>query len=439
MKILLIAPTALDFQGKPIKQRRIHLPGLTLPILAAVTPKDVHLRLLMETTEDIPFDEHWDAVGLTGMGSGIVRAWQISDEFRKRGVKTIIGGIAASLADPKWSLEHADAVVTGEAEEIWPDVVGDLAANRLKKIYHMDKKPSVDKLPVPRYDLMRRSKIGLWRPVQATRGCPFYCKFCSTTSFFGGTYRKRPIDQIIRDVRAAKKNGTRYIAFIDDNIAIDFDYSADLFEALIPEKIIWMSQCSLHISEYPDLMRLAYKSGCRLLSIGIESTNEGSLSEIDKKWNKPGRYSEAFKVLRENGIDVSTEMIIGFDADDHSVFKRTYDFIIKNKISIPRVHILTPVPGTPLFERMEAEGRILSTDFGRYSGGKVNFRPANINPEMLQAGYWELYKKLFGWRSILYRIAFNQASLSPYMQAVVWAVNLHYKQHVHHRICPGIV
>lgn len=439
MKILLIAPTALDFTGKPIRQRRIHLPGLTLPMLAAVTPDDVQLRLLMETTENIPFNEHWDAVGLTGMGSGIVRAWQISDEFRKRGVKTIIGGIAASLADPELTLLHCDSIVIGEAENVWPEVVSDLAAGRLQRIYRMVNRPAIDQLPVPRYELMNRSRIGLWRPVQATRGCPFYCNFCSTTAFFQGTYRKRPIDQIIRDIRAAKRYGTHYIAFIDDNICVDFDYSAELFEALIPEKIIWMSQCSLHIAENPGLMKLARKSGCRLLSIGIESVNRESLSEIDKEWNRPERYSDAFKSLRENGIDVSTEMIIGFDSDDSSVFKKTYEFITHNKISVPRVHILTPIPGTEMFERMESQGRIISRDFGRYSGGKVNFQPRRMLPDELQAGYWDLYQHLFAWRSILKRTAVNKADLGPYMRAVVWAINLHYRKHVHHKICPGIV
>lgn len=439
MKILLIAPTALDYNGNPIKQRRIHLPGLTLPMLAAVTPKDVKLRLILETAEKIPFDEHWDAVGLTGMGSGIIRAWQISDEFRRRGVKTIIGGIAASLSDPEWTLEHADSVVIGEAEELWPTIVNDLVANRLQKIYRMANRPPIDKLPVPKYEMMNRWRIGLWRPVQATRGCPFYCNFCSTTSFFGGTYRKRPIDQIIRDIRAAKINGTRYIAFIDDNICVDPDYSEELFEALISEKIIWMSQSSLHISENPELMKLAYKSGCRLLSIGIESINADSLSEIDKEWNRPERYSAAFKALRKNGIDVSTEMIIGFDSDDSSVFQKTYKFITENKISVPRVHILTPVPGTKMFEKMETDGRIISRDFGRYSGGKVNFMPRLMDPDTLQAGYWDLYHNLFEWKSILKRIAINEASLGPYMQAVVWAINLHYKKHIHHKICPGIV
>lgn len=439
MRVVLIGPTALDMAGRPIKQRRLYLPGLTLPMLAAVTPRDVDLRLVSETVHDIPYDEPWDLVGLTGMGSGIVRAWQIGDEFRRRGVPVVIGGIAASLADPSLSLAHADSVVIGEAEETWPLVLEDAAAGRLQQIYRMTKPPPIESLPLPRYDLMDASRFGRWRPVQATRGCPFTCSFCSITAFFDQGYRKRPIDQVLRDVREAKKYGSRYIAFIDDNIGVDWDYCEALFRALIPEKIIWMSQCTLHISEHPNMMELARRSGCQLLSFGIESTNPESLKTIDKEWNRPERYAEAVRAIRRYGIDVSTEMIIGLDEDDVSVFQRTYDFIMDNRISIPRVHILTPVPGTPLYAEMGEAGRLLSTEFGRFSGGQVVFRPRNFTPEELQAGYWKLYERLFSWGSILRRVGLNRARIAPFMRAVVAGTNLHYRSHIRRRICPGIV
>ena len=439
MKILLIGPTALDYHGRPIKQRRMHLPGLTLPMLGAVTPPGVNLRLVSETVEDIPFEERWDLVGLTGMGSGIVRAWQIADEFRSRGVTVVLGGIAASLGKPEWSLEHADTLVIGEAEEIWPQVIQDFEAGRLQQIYRMQRRPPIESLPVPRYDLMDSSRLGVWRPVQATRGCPFTCNFCSITAYFAQSYRKRPVDQVIRDVRAAKRSGSRHIAFIDDNIGVDFDYCARLWDALIPEKIIWMSQCSLHIADRPDMLKLAHRSGCRLLSFGIESTSWQSLKAVDKEWNRPERYSEAIRTIRQHGIDVSTEMIIGLDGDDDSVFQKTYDFIMGNRISVPRVHILTPIPGTPLYDQLADEGRIISKDFGRYSGGQVIYRPPNLRPAALQQGYWTLYEKLFAWPAILHRAGRNQANLELFMRAVVFGVNQHYRDHIQNRICPGIV
>jgi radical SAM superfamily enzyme YgiQ (UPF0313 family) len=438
-RILLFGPTALDASGRPIKQRRLYLPGLTLPMLAAVTPPHCTVRLLSETVEAIPFDEHWDLVGITGMGSGIVRAWQIADEFRRRGTTVVIGGIAASLADAEWTLAHADALVIGEAEEIWPEVVRDFEAGRLRRIYRMERPPPIESLPEPRYDLMNARKLGPWRPVQATRGCPFSCSYCSITAFFGGRYRKRPIEQIVRDVRLAKRFGSRYVAFIDDNIGVDWDYCGALFEALIPENITWMSQCSLHIAERPEMLKLARRSGCRLLSFGIESTNADSLAGIDKAWNRPERYRVAVKAIRDHGIDVSTEMIIGLDGDDSSVFQRTYDFLTGSRISVPRVHIMTPIPGTPLFDKLVADGRMTSYEFGRYSGGQVVYRPKLISQEELQAGYWNLYRRLFSWRNIFRRVRHNQARLEPFMRAVVLAANLRYRHHIHHRITPGIV
>jgi radical SAM superfamily enzyme YgiQ (UPF0313 family) len=438
MRVLIVAPTALDYGGQPVKLRRLYLPALTLPALAAVTPEEVDLRILYETVEDIPFDEPWDLVGITGMGSGIVRAWQIADEFRDRGVPVVIGGIAATLSEPEWILEHADALVRGEAEDTWPRVIADAAAGGLESIYDAPPFP-IDQIPVPRYELMNTPLMGSWRPVQATRGCPFTCSFCSITAFFEQRYRKRPVDDVVRDVREAKRNGTRYIAFIDDNIGVDWDYCADLWEALIPENIIWMSQCSLHLSERPDMMKLAHASGCRLLSVGIESTNPESLRDIDKEWNRPARYREAIEALRAHGIDISTEMMIGLDSDDEGVFERTYRFVMESSIGVPRVHILTPVPGTPLFDEMEKAGRLLDFDFGRFTGGKVVFKPKNFDPDRLQAEYWKLYERLFSWRNIVKRLGRNRASSPPFMRAVSVGANLRYRGHIRHRITPGIV
>ena len=415
------------------------MPGLTLPMLAAVTPGDVQVRLLSETVEDIPYNEPWDLVGITGMGSGIVRAWQLADEFKKRNVKVVMGGIAASLAYPAWTLEHADSLVTGEAEETWPRVLEDFQRGQMKAIYKMEKRPDICTLPLPRYDLMNRRKLGVWRPVQATRGCPFPCTFCSVQSFFERSYRKRPVDQVVRDVRAAKQSGSRYIAFIDDNIGVDWRYFEELMQALIPEKIIWMSQCSLHIAGKPDMLQLAYQSGCRLLSFGIESVNEKSIAWIEKDFNHPQQYSEAIRTIRSHGIDVSSEMIIGMDGDDDSVFQRTFDFIMGNRISVPRVHILTPVPGTPLYSEMESEGRIINREFGKYSGGQVVYQPKNMAPEDLQKAYWKLYEALFTRTNILKRVSGTPSSMGSFMRLFVLGVNLHYRNHIQNRITPGIV
>jgi radical SAM superfamily enzyme YgiQ (UPF0313 family) len=440
MRVLLVAPTALDSSGRPIKQRRVHLPGLTFQMLAAVTPPGIDLHMVGETTDDIPYDGEWDLVGLTGMGSGLARAWQIGDEFRRRGRKVVIGGIAASLAPPELSLAHSDAVVIGEAELTWPEVLRDAEAGQLKTIYRMGTPPDVARLPLPRYDLMIGRKFGRWSPVQATRGCPFTCSFCSVTAFFHQGYRKRPVAEVIRDVRAAKRiRRSRYFAFIDDNIGVDWEYCRELWEALIPEKIIWMSQCSMHIAERPDMLELARRSGCRMLSFGVETVNSANLKTIDKTWNPVDRYPAAVRTIREYGIDISTEMMIGLDEDDESAFDATHDFVMQNRISVPRVHILTPIPGTPLYDKMRAEGRLLNEEFIRYTGGQIVFQPRRMEPDVLQRKFWELYERLFSWKAIFHRVGRNNVKLEAYTSAFVFGVNVHYRRHIQRRITPGII
>ena len=439
MRILLIAPTALDLAGRPVKQRRIHMPGLTLYLLAALTPPDVELRLVNETAEEIPYEEPWDLVGLTGMGSGLVRAWQIADRFRRLGRKVVIGGIAASLTKPELTLAHADSLVIGPAEQLWPQVVRNAQAGRLQVVYRSEDPSDIRSLPLPRYDLMNGGVFGRWTPVQATRGCPHTCRFCSVTAFFGHVYFKRPVEEVIRDVREAKRCRSRYITLIDDNIGADWDYCAALWEALIPEGVLWMSQCSLRIADHPDLLRLARRSGCRILSIGIESLNPGSLENVDKAWNRPEAYGEAIRAIRAHGIELSTEMMLGLDEDDSSVFDRTYDFLMQHRIPLPRIHVVTPIPGTPLFEEMERDGRILTDDFARYNGGDVVFRPRNFEPDTLKSHYWNLYRRLFTWLAIWHRVRRNQARLEPYFRALTLGVNLHYRDHIRRQIVPGIV
>ena len=439
LRLLFVCPTALDSEGQPIKQRRLHLPGLTFLILGAITPDDCEIRLVLETVEDIPFDEHWDLVALTGMGSGIVRAWQIADIFRSRGATVILGGIAASLAEPEWSLAHVDSLVIGEAEDLWPLVLADFRAHRLQRIYRMTRPPATEHIPVPRYDLMNKRLLGRWRPVQATRGCPQSCNFCSVSAFFRQEQRQRPPALVLEDIRAARRHGSRHITFMDDNIGVDWEYCAGLWEALIPENITWMSQCSIKIADHEDMLSLAYRSGCRLLSIGIESTSSESLATVKKEWNRPERYLDAINRIRDHGIDVSTEMIIGLDADDPGIFARTYEFILRAGITVPRIHILTPVPGTELFDHLDRQNRITSYDFGKYSGGQVVFKPRLLSAEQLQDGYWALYEKLFSWNGIMKRVLRNRARLNAYMRALVIGTNLHYRDNVRKRIVPGIV
>ncbi len=439
LKVLLIAPTALDDRGMPIKKKKLYLPGLTMMSLAAVTPDDIELTLVNEPVHDIPWDRHWDLVGLTGMGSGLQRAWQIADQFRAKGVPVVIGGIAASLAPHEWSREHADHLIFGEAEETWPRFLEDFKNGRAVKEYHMLRRPDIRQVPMPRYDLMDSKEKGLWRPVQATRGCPFPCDFCSIQSYFDRSYRKRPVEQVIRDVRAAKKSGSRYIAFIDDNIGVDWKYFKELMSALIDEKVFWASQCSLHIADQPDMLALAFKSGCRILSFGIESVNQVSLDTVSKTFNQTIRFGESLSKVRDAGIAVSSEMILGLEDDTVNVFEQTYQFIMENHIPLPRIYIITPVPGTSFYQRMEEEGRVFDYDLAKYNGGKAVFHPKKMSADLLNQNYWVLYNKIYSFRAILKRLKGIPRQTEWMMRSFILGTNLHYRNHIRQRITPGIV
>lgn len=437
--VLLVSPAALDYQGRPIKKKRLYLPGLTLISLAAVTPDSVDLTLVNEPISDLPLDRHWDLVGLTGMGSGLKRAWQLGDLFRSRGSRVVIGGIAASLAPREWTAPHADSVVVGEAELTWPRVIRDFLAGELKGHYPMVERPDIATLPLPRYDLMAPGEKGMWRPVQATRGCPFPCEFCSIQAYFERSYRKRPIDQIIRDVRAAKATGSRYITFIDDNIGVDWKFFQQLMEALIPERIYWASQCSIHIADKPDMLALAYRSGCRILSFGLESVNPESVASVKKTFNHPERYGDLLRAITSHGIAVSSEMIVGMDGDTEATFEHTYRFLMENRVPLPRLYILTPVPGTPMYRDFEAAGKIFNHDLADYNGGKAVYHPTRMDATTLQRNYWSLYERVYSAKAIASRMAGVPRKMEWPLRAFIFGTNVHYRRHVRQRITPGIV
>ncbi|MFK2821115.1 radical SAM protein [Flavobacteriaceae sp. LMIT009] len=369
----------------------------------------------------------------------MLRAYQIGDRFKEKGATVVMGGIAISLFDESMTSPHTDVIIKGEAEDTWPRFLQDYLKNEVKPLYQMVHVPDVTSFPPPSYDKFNPKYYGKWRPVQATRGCPFPCTFCSISEFFKRSYRKRPVSQVIRDVRAAKASGSRYIAFIDDNIGVDFNYCKELWTALIPEKIIWASQCSLQIAKNDDMLKLAYDSGCRILSFGVETINEESLTHIDKEWNDPKNYEKAFANIKSFGIEISTEMILGLDGDDETVFDRTFKFLMKNKIALPRMYILTPVPGTPMYNQLMKEGRIFDHDIQKYVGGSAVFHPKNMSAKTLQEGYWNLYKRLYSTKNIYKRLKGNPANLGYYMRLFVLATNMIYQNHIRRGITPGIV
>ncbi|GAG81765.1 unnamed protein product, partial [marine sediment metagenome] len=255
MKLKLIVPVSVE-QRRWV--RYFALPPLNLLYVAALTPKDVEITLVDEHVDRIDFEEEVDLVGITSLTATAPRGYEIADEFRKRGVKVVLGGIHSS-ALPQEAIQHADSVVIGEAENLWPEVIEDFKKKRLKKFYQSSQKPSLENLPLPRRDLLQGKRYLTKNFIMTTRGCPFDCDFCSVTRFFGKRHRFRPVGDVIKEIESLKGNFT---VFADDNVIAHKKYAKELFKALIPCKKRWFSQADLTMAQDEELLKLAVQSGC---------------------------------------------------------------------------------------------------------------------------------------------------------------------------------
>jgi len=402
LKIRLIDPAYehpfISHSQKVIKT--IWFARLTLTTLAALTPSGIEVKITDENVEPIDFDEEVDLVGITGMVMHAKRAYEIAKRFRERRIPVIMGGPHASSCFIE-AKEHVDSVVIGEAEPVWPGLIHDLQEGHLKPFYRGETYCSMEKLPLPRLDLLRKDAYMTVNCIQTTRGCPHQCDFCHVTHFFGKTYRCRPVDEVVREVAGLSGE---FIVFIDDNIAGNRQHARELFRRLKPLKKKWAGQASLTLARDPELLRLAAESGCVSLFIGMESLSPENLKAMNKGFNRAHQYEEALRALHDHDIMVLSGFIFGLDHDDEGVFERTLRFCERNRIELPSFFILTPLPGTPLFQRMESEERLLHKDWSKYNGATVVFRPKLMTEETLQRGFNWVCKEGYSWGSIFKRV-----------------------------------
>jgi radical SAM superfamily enzyme YgiQ (UPF0313 family) len=402
LKIRLIDPAYehpyISHTQKVIKN--IWFARLTLTTLAALTPPDVEVKITDENVEPIDFEEDVDLVGVTGMVMHAPRAYQIAQKFRQRGIPVVMGGPHASSL-PHEAKEHVDTVVIGEAEDVWEGVIEDFKNGCLKPFYKADAFCSMERLPFPRLDLLRKDAYMTINCAQTTRGCPHQCDFCHVTHFFGKTYRCRPVDEVIEEVKRLEGD---FLVFIDDNIAGNRRYAKELFTRLKPLKKKWASQASMTLTRDPELLKLAAESGCVSLFIGVESLSEENLKDVNKAFNQVHQLEEAMKAVHDHDIMVVAGLIFGLDHDDEGVFERTLRFCERNRIELPSFFLLTPLPGTALFQRMESEGRLLHKDWAQYNGATVVFKPRLMTEETLQRGFNWACKEAYSWGSIFKRV-----------------------------------
>ena len=373
---------------------------LSLPTIAALTPSHWDIEILDARATPVDFNKAVDLVGVTAFTAEIPSAYEIADGFRKNGVKVVMGGMHVSF-NPDEALKHADSIVIGEAESVWSELLKDVERGELKPVYSSPGLIDMTQMSVPRRDLLDRGMyVSCFNTVQATRGCPFNCDYCGVTAFFGRKFRTRPVGDVIDEIRDFD---TKDFFFVDDNITGQVKYAKDLFRALTPLKRAWGGQTTIKIAEDEELLSMYAKSGGKYAFIGFETLSEKNLEKMNKAWNSPDTYKEAIKRIHKAGINILGSFIFGLDEDDTTVFEKTFNFIMENNIDAAQFHILTPCPGTRLYDDMEKEGRIIDRDWAKYHSGEVVFMPKNITPDDLQKGYWWVFRKTYTMGNIIKR------------------------------------
>jgi radical SAM superfamily enzyme YgiQ (UPF0313 family) len=416
MRIHLISPTHYLRDGSLHKTTRYWTSGTTLPYLKALTPPPHEVTFTDELMADLDparIEHEADVVGLTAMGPQIRRAYDLADHFRARGKKVVLGGTWVTLAAEQ-SLAHADAVVAGEAEYVWADVLADLAAGRSRGIYRAERwhdlreLPAIDwwSLPLLKPAAFRSSwlyRMYFFWPILFSRGCPHPCAYCAVQSYYQRTYRTRPVDDVIADVRALRALGARRLLFLDDNPVARPEEAKELFRRLIPEKVEWVSQATINVARDPELLDLVARSGARVLSIGFESLSEESLAGVGKGFNRPSRFAEDVARIRARGIQVIALIMVGLDGDTPDTFAATLRWLDANRISFLKLFTPAPYPGTPFHAEMAAAGRILDGDWGHYDYGSPVVRPQHMTPAEMLDGFAYVYSGFYSVRSMLRR------------------------------------
>lgn len=439
-KVILIQPTQYGSKtGKPCKQRRIYLPGLGLPLLAAYAPPNWEVKILIEVVDEIDYDEDCDLVGVGAMGHAIFRAIDIAAEFRRRGKKVFMGGYMVSIL-PDFVKDFCDSVIIGDGELSLPKLLSDYENTCTIKNLYDEQLTSLDNQPIPRYDLLLDKKIGYMLPVQAGRGCPHTCSFCSIACLYKGRYIARPIDDVIRDIKYIKALGFNRFFLIDDNIASDTEYLFEFAKRVKPLKMSWASLCTLLIAKNDKLLKAVADSGCSILSLGIESLSQEGLNNLNKSWVKTNETEALIKKIQKAGIAPATEMIIGTDGDTPESIRATAEFIVRSRIPAPKFYILTPLPGTDFYKEMKRQNRLLHEDYQQYTAAASVFMPKHFTPQELDAAYMQLYKKVYSFRNILRRTLFNKGFLrNPLVYLFMFVGNLVYKRSINQGDAPNIL
>lgn len=402
MQVTFILPAVGRKKGVPYV-RSWQMEPLAIAMLSALTPPGIEKRFFDDRMESIDFDAPTDLVALSVETYTARRAYQIAARYREKGTPVVMGGFHPTLA-PDDALEHADAIVIGEAEELWPQLLSDFEAGKMKPRYQQTSRPSLSGRFPDRsiYSDKAYQPIGL---VETARGCRFQCEFCSITQFYGRSHQQRPVDDVVKEISALEQ---RYLFFTDDNIGVNRERFKELLTAIVPLKVFWAAQVSIDIANDDELLCLMRRSGCICVLIGFETLNPDVLAQMGKAVNaKTEIYEAAGAAFRKHGIGIYGTFVFGYDNDGPESFQKTFEFANRHGFFFTAFNHLVPFPGTPLYARLKSEGRLLHDKWWLskdYRFGDVAFRVKGMSEEQLAEKCYRFRQLFYGSRSILKRM-----------------------------------
>ena len=405
---------------RPLRIRKRKLVGAVMPYLAALAPDDWDVELIDDAIEEPDYNARADVVAITVRTVTSLRAFEIADRFRARNIPVLMGGPHATFYHEEMA-EHADGVCVGEGEEIFPQMRDDAAAGRLQQFYRRDSIASLHGMPTPRWDLLKPKDYTFYAPyvIQQSRGCPYTCDFCAERRLNGDYgYRDRPVAEVAEEIR---KCGGHHIFFAASQFVGHKARTMELLEALIPLKIRWSALFSPRFCLDAQFLDLAKRSGLLHVNMGIESISQTSLKTMHKEFNRSQSYEEMIENLNSRNISYSFNFVLGTDDDDETTFPATLAFLKKHKVPAAYFNLMAPLRGTPLYDRMKHDGRILDEEnMERWAGVTCHIRPRNMSGEELIAQVQKIQREFYSVGSMLKRLRFprSQADLAS------WNVNL---------------
>jgi len=426
LRIALISPKGPLYRHRGgIWKKSLRYQPLTLTTLAALIPPDLPhtVALYDEGITDVPHDLDVDLIGITVITGTAVRAYELADHFRSRGITVVLGGPHPTLI-PDDAQPHADAVVTGYAEESWPQLLRDAVAGRLQARYTQAPGLDIGGHPFARRDLLPSKHFLTSNVFEATRGCVHACEFCVVPTAWGRRPFQKPVHEVVADIR---QHGARKLIFVDLNLIADRAYAKALFTALIPLRLQWYGLSTVLLADDAELLTLASRSGCRGLLMGLESMSPANLKGNRKGFNSPEHYARVVQRLHDHGIALQGCFVFGLDDDRPDVFLKTAEFAVQAKIDLPRFAVVTPFPNTPLYHRLEREGRILTKNWELYDAQHVVFQPKHLSVQELQEGIEAAWKHAYSVSSIARRLLHSPAPWS-----VRLGTNLGYRFYAQH-------